>query len=171
MITSIATADRAPYATADETSLATVRAVALVGGAIGVLDALDGVAYFAITAGMNPIQVLQFIASGALGPAAYQGGLATAGLGALLHFGVSFVVAGVYVAAYQRSGFVRAKGAALGIAFGVAVWGVMNLLVVPMSAIGALPTVGAAIHGVVGHALTVGLTAALVTRKLLGRAS
>jgi len=170
MNTSIATAAHSRVL-ADEASLANLRAIALVGGAIGVLDALDGVVYFAITAGKNPIQVLQFIASGAVGPAAYEGGLATAGLGALIHFAIAFVVAGVYVAGYRSSSFVRAGGAPLGIAFGVATWGVMNLLVVPMSAIGALPTLGAALHGAVGHALTVGLTAVLVTRKVVARAS
>ena len=51
----------------------------------GTLDAVDGVAAFGLK-GMNPIQVLQYIASGLLGVASFQGGLKTAGLGALLHY-------------------------------------------------------------------------------------
>ncbi len=43
--------------------------------------------------GMSPIQVLQYIASGALGSDAFKGGLATAALGAALHFFIAFVVA------------------------------------------------------------------------------
>ena len=45
---------------------------------------------------MNPIQVLQYIASGLLGADSFKGGLATAGLGALLHYFIAFVVALVY---------------------------------------------------------------------------
>jgi hypothetical protein len=51
----------------------------------GILDAVDGVIAFG-TQGLNPIQVLQYIASGALGKSAFQGGLATAALGAVFSF-------------------------------------------------------------------------------------
>ena len=50
------------------------------GGLIaGVLDATDGVVAYGFR-GLNPIQVLQYIASGVLGPSSFKGGLATAGL-------------------------------------------------------------------------------------------
>ena len=61
----------------------------------GTLDAIDGVVAFGLK-GMNPIQVLQYIASGLLGADSFKGGLATAGLGALLHYFIAFVVALVY---------------------------------------------------------------------------
>jgi hypothetical protein len=145
-----------------------VRAVATATLAVGVLDALDGVAFFGITAHKNPIQVLQFIASGALGPSAYGGGLATAGLGALFHFAVAAVAATIYLGAYARSAAVRAHWVASGIAFGVGVWAVMNLIVVPLSAIGQLPDALGVVHGLIGHALTVGLTTSYVARRRLG---
>jgi hypothetical protein len=64
------------------------------GGLIaGVLDATDGVVAFGLVLGMNPIQVLQYIASGMLGASAFNGGLLTATLGALLHFLIAFIVA------------------------------------------------------------------------------
>ena len=69
------------------------------GGVIaGALDATDGVVAYGFQ-GLNPIQVLQYIASGVLGPASFQGGLATAGLGTMLHFFIAFVAAAVYVLA------------------------------------------------------------------------
>jgi hypothetical protein len=145
-----------------------LRAAATATLAVGVLDALDGVAFFGITAHKNPIQVLQFIASGALGPSAYDGGLATAGLGALFHFGIAAVAAAIYLGAYARSSAVRTHWVASGLAFGVSVWAVMNLVVVPLSAIGQLPDALGVVHGLIGHALTVGLTAAYVARRKLG---
>ena len=67
----------------------------------GTLDAVDGVIAYG-TQGLNPIQVLQYIASGALGRSAFQGGLATAALGAALHFTIAWIAAAVFVLAGQR---------------------------------------------------------------------
>jgi hypothetical protein len=77
-------------------SLTTLHALFLGGLIAGTLDAVDGVIAFG-TQGLNPIQVLQYIASGALGQAAFRGGLATAALGALFHFIIAWVAAGVFV--------------------------------------------------------------------------
>ena len=67
------------------------------GGLIaGVLDAIDGVVAFGLK-GLNPIQVLQYIASGLLGPSSFSGSLATAALGTVLHFVIALVAAAVYV--------------------------------------------------------------------------
>jgi hypothetical protein len=58
---------------------------------------------------------------------------------------------------------------AAGVAWGAGVWAFMNLLVLPMSYVPPAPiTVVTAIHGVVGHALFVGLAAAIVARRVLG---
>src|SRR5216684_4649133 len=67
----------------------------------GVLDSIDAVITFGLK-GMNSIQVLQYIASGALGGDAFKGGLATAALGAALHFFIAFVVAAVYYTASRK---------------------------------------------------------------------
>src|SRR6202047_5304879 len=57
------------------------------GGLIaGILDAADGVAAYYFAAGFNPIQVLQFIASGFYGAAAFQKGSSGALVGLLAHF-------------------------------------------------------------------------------------
>ncbi len=69
-----------------------------VGLAAGVLDSVDAVVAFGFK-GMNPIQVLQYVASGLLGANSFRGGLATAALGTGLHFLIAFVVAAVYYAA------------------------------------------------------------------------
>jgi hypothetical protein len=78
----------------------------------GLLDATNGVVAFYLAFGMNPVQVLQFIASGALGQAAFEGGLATAALGMEFHFLIAVVAAAVFVvAASALDGRDRSSGA------------------------------------------------------------
>jgi hypothetical protein len=146
-----------------------LRAIAIGGAVVGVLDAADGVAYFGLTAGNNPIQVLQYIASGALGRSALSGGLAAAGLGTIIHFGLAYGFTAAFVLAWTRIQAIRRSWAVAGLAWGAAVWAFMNLLVLPLSRVSSSPiTALAAIHGVVGHALFVGLAAAIVARRVLG---
>jgi uncharacterized membrane protein YagU involved in acid resistance len=134
--------------------------------AVALLDATDGVIYFWLTARLNPIQVLQYIASGAFGEAAYSGGLATAFAGLVFHFIISFLAVSVFAVIYTRSRTVRKNAPAVGLVYGAVVWCFMNLLVLPISAV--TPTALsplAVIHGVIGHALFVGLAAALSLRR------
>jgi uncharacterized membrane protein YagU involved in acid resistance len=134
--------------------------------AVALLDATDGVVYFWLTAHLNPIEVLQYIASGAFGAASYRGGLATAFAGLVFHFIISFVAVSAFAALYTRSHVVRNHAPAVGLAYGAVVWCFMNLVVLPLSAVTATAlTALAVIHGVVGHALFVGLPAALSIRR------
>ena len=52
---------------------------------VGALDLIDAIVFFGLR-GVRPIRTFQSIAAGLLGRAAFQGGLATALLGAFLHF-------------------------------------------------------------------------------------
>src|SRR5215472_1773924 len=72
---------------APKQSVTNTQAIFWGGLVAGVLDAVDGVIAYG-TQGLNPIQVLQYIASGALGQSAFEGGLATAALGAAFHFAI-----------------------------------------------------------------------------------
>jgi hypothetical protein len=139
------------------------------GGLIaGALDATDGVVAYGFQ-GLNPIQVLQYIASGVLGPASFQGGLATAGLGTLLHFFIAFVAAAVYVLASRLIPALNARPRLFGPLFGVAVFFFMNYGVLLLSAVGSAPfSLGMFLNGVFGHALFVGLPIALFARRAEG---
>jgi hypothetical protein len=56
------------------TNTVTIPRAILWGGPIaGALDAMDGVVAYGLE-GLNPIQVLQYIASGLLGPSSFEGG-------------------------------------------------------------------------------------------------
>ena len=126
----------------------------------GTLDAVDGVIAFGFK-GMNPIQVLQYIASGLFGMASFQGGLKTAGLGALLHYFIAFVVAAVYYAASVKLPALHAHPVKLGLTYGVAVYLVMNNVVLPLSAVPKAPfSLALFLNGVIGHAIFVGFAIA-----------
>jgi uncharacterized membrane protein YagU involved in acid resistance len=132
----------------------------------GALDATDGVVFYGFK-GLNPIQVLQFIASGVLGTASYQGGLATAGLGTLLHFFIAAVVAALYVTASRKIPQLLSAAIPLGLLYGATVYLFMTYLVVPFSAIGSSAfSLVAFLNGIIGHALFVGLPIALLARKV-----
>ena len=91
------------------------------GLAAGIFDAVDGVIAFG-TQGLNPIQVLQYIASGALGKAAFGGGFATAALGAAFHFSIAWVAAAVFVLASRRLQVLKTHAVIAGLLYGAAVY-------------------------------------------------
>src|SRR5437899_3127503 len=108
------------------TSTLTVPKAILWGGLVaGVLDAVDGVVAFGLK-GLNPLQVLQYIASGLLGPSSFQGGLGTAAVGTVLHFFIAFVAAAVYVLASRRVPILKSSVILFGLLYGVAVYFFMN---------------------------------------------
>jgi uncharacterized membrane protein YagU involved in acid resistance len=118
------------------------------------------------TQGLNPIQVLQFIASGALGKSAFQGGLTTAALGAAFHFIIAWVAAAVFVLASRRLQILKTHAVLAGLLYGSAVYFFMNYLVLPFSAVAASTfQLGLFLHGVIGHALFVGLPISLFARR------
>jgi uncharacterized membrane protein YagU involved in acid resistance len=133
---------------------------------VGVLDAADGVVFLGLH-GQNPIQVLQYIASSLQGAGSFSGGLASAGLGLVLHFAVSLVVATIYILASRRIVALCTQWALLGLLYGAAVWAVMNLAVLPLTAVAHGPiTTAAFVNGVIGHALFVGLPSAFFAKKV-----
>jgi uncharacterized membrane protein YagU involved in acid resistance len=144
----------------------TVSKAILWGGLVaGALDATDGVVAFGLQ-GLNPIQVLQYIASGVLGKAAFSGGLAAAGLGTLLHFFIAFTVAAAYILASQKILALKARPVTFGLTFGVLVYLVMNFIVLPKSAVAPSPfSLAMFLNGIIGHALFVGLPIALFSRR------
>jgi uncharacterized membrane protein YagU involved in acid resistance len=106
----------------------------LTGGIIGgTLDLLFAFS-FAGYNGAAPTRVLQTIASGLLGDAAFSRGNSAAALGFICHFGLSFIWAALFAGAAVRfTGLVR-RPVLAGIAFGIVVFFCMRLVVLPLSA-------------------------------------
>src|SRR5215213_1686531 len=89
--------------------------------------------------GVSPFGVLRFVASGLIGPAAFQGGAKTAILGLALHFVIATVATIVFYFASRKLLFLIERPVHFGLLYGVAVYLFMNFVVLPLSRVGRLP--------------------------------
>ena len=131
---------------------------------VGTIDILDAFIFFGLRSGAPPIRILQGIAAGVLTrPVALQGGLAAAALGLFLHFFIAFAIVLTYVAISRRLRVLAARPLLFGPLYGIAVYFVMNLVVVPMSRIGGAfaPAWPVLVNGLLIHILGIGLPSAL----------
>jgi len=110
-----------------------LRAVLLGGSIAGTLDILFAITFAAVN-GVTPVKLLQTVASGLLGKAAFDGGVPTAILGLAGHFGMSYLWATLFVAAASRVTPLVSKPALTGPIFGILVFFTMRLVVLPLSA-------------------------------------
>ncbi len=83
---------------------------------------------------LDPRIILRFIAGGVLGREALQGGAAAEWLGLFLQWGMSLVIAAIFVAAALRLHWMTERWISTGLAYGVVVFVVMNYVVMPLSA-------------------------------------
>ena len=146
-----------------------LRSIVLGGLIIGIADAIIYHWLVSSVLGGYPlIAVYQYMASGALGNAAFQGGIGTALLGALFHFFVSFVVAAVFILSADRIPLLRRHAIPGSLVYGCGVFIVMNLIVLPLSAAPPLPspTTPQIILNILDHILVVGLPLGIIVRRM-----
>jgi len=146
-----------------------IRAI-LAGGAIaGVLDIADALVFHGLR-GVAPGRVLQAIASGLLGGQAFAGGTGTAVLGLGLHFVIAFGAAATYAVASLRLPALVTRPLLFGPLYGLAVYAVMQHVVLPLSAFRAGPPAPAGttdwnlVNLLLAHIFFVGLPIALSAR-------
>jgi hypothetical protein len=134
----------------------------LVGGFIA--GSLDLTSAF-ITFGWG---VPRAIAAGLLGRQAIHGGVGTWILGVFLHYFIAYSAAAVYCAASWRLEFLKPHFLVCGIFYGIAVYLVMNLIVLPLSGLHASGPYQhrALIQGILVHMFLIGVPIAFCLRKL-----
>jgi hypothetical protein len=137
----------------------------------GTLDILYAFALSYFRSGVTPARVLRFVASGALGRDALQGGAWTAAAGLAFHFLIAFLATAVFFAAATLLPKLVARPVLFGALYGIAVYGVMNYVVVPLSRIGPRPTPASVVwvSGFVVHMFLIGVPIALAARRGTGR--
>jgi hypothetical protein len=140
-------------------------AVLWAGFACGVLDITAALVVYGYL-GAKPMRLLQGIASGLLGPKAFDGGLAMALLGLLCHLVIAFGAATVYFVASRAIRILIDHAVASGVLYGVVVYFFMNRIVLPLSAAARRPfSMKLMIIGVIIHIFCVGLPISLSVRR------
>jgi uncharacterized membrane protein YagU involved in acid resistance len=138
------------------------------GVACGVLDITQACVAWGIQNHLPPSRIFQSVASGLLGPKAFQGGAKTAALGLCLHFLIAFIWAAIYYMASCEISFLSERPIIAGLLYGEFVWLMMNCVVLPLSAIHRWPPrmdAASIITGPIGHLFLVGLPIALAVRR------
>jgi uncharacterized membrane protein YagU involved in acid resistance len=97
----------------------------------GTLDILSACVYTLI-AGHKPVMMLKGLASAVLGDDAVKGGAAVALAGLALHFAIMAVMAAFFILAASRLSMLRTHWLIAGVAYGIGLWAVMNLIVLPL---------------------------------------
>jgi len=135
-------------------------AIAIGGLAAGTLDLTQACLLFGWDIPLS-------IAAGLLGPSAHQGGAGTYVLGILLHYFIATSAATVYYSASRILPFLKEYPFVCGLFFGAAVEEVMNLVVLPLSALHARGPyeLHDLILGLLVHMVVVGLPIAYSVRK------
>lgn len=149
---------------AGRTPAGPVRAMLAGGLVVGVLDITDALVFFGLR-GAKPIRIFQSIASGLLGRASYTGGMATALLGGCLHFFIATGIVATYYVVSRRADLLTRHAVPCGILYGVIVYAIMNLVVLPLSAAAhGTPSLPVLVNGLAIHMFGVGLPSALAAR-------
>lgn len=144
----------------------------LLGGLIvGAADIAFATTYWFSWTAPGLLEVFQAIAVGALGKASYEGGVASAVLGAGLQWFMASIFVLVYALAGRRMPVLLRRPFAWGAPYGLVLYAVMNFVVMPLSRVGASPSLehpGRLVPVVVAH-LAFGVVCAWFARRAVRR--
>ncbi|WP_318345118.1 DUF1440 domain-containing protein [Flagellimonas baculiformis] len=139
-----------------------ITSIALLVGTLDILAAM----VITLLHGNGPIKMLRYIASGAFGNLAFSGGEIFTFLGLLFHYSLAFLWTILFFRAYPFLRKVIKSVLLLGIAYGLFVWGVMNLLVLPISKAFQGPfTMVSTLTGILVLMVTMGLPLSCIANR------
>lgn len=142
----------------------------LVGGAVvGTVDILYAIGFWWLVRDVAPLRIMQSVAAGVLGRDAFAGGAATGALGLGLHYLIATAMVIAYHVAGRRFRVLFDRAVPLGLLYGIALYGVMNYVVIPLSA-ASRPAFYAPwmLLSVAVHSIGIGLPGALFARRAAG---
>lgn len=116
--------------------------------------------------GIGPVRLLQFVASGLLGPASFEGGAKTAVAGLALHFLIATIWTIIFYLASRKWLSLIERPVMFGLLYGIAVYTFMNFVVLPLSLVARqrITAVGTTI-GLLTIMFCIGLPIALIVRR------
>lgn len=134
----------------------------------GTLDAVAALLVYQV----KPMNMFRFIASGAFGPKALTGGLSMALWGVLFHYIIAFFWTILFFFLYSRISRTSPNKYVNGVVYGLLIWLVMNLIVLPLTRVGQPPlALKPAITGAVILIFAVGLPVSLFVHRHYSRKS
>ena len=113
--------------------------IAKAGFIVGTLDILAAFLYYFIKTGNNPLRVLKFVAGGIFGEKAFKGDSSMYFFGLLFHYLIAFCFTIFFFMVISGIVFLKNNLLLRGILYGLFVWTIMNLLVVPLSSLPGRP--------------------------------
>lgn len=132
---------------------------------VGALDITEVIVFYGIRNGTTPTRIFQSVATGIYGKAAFEGGISTGLQGLGLHFFIALCVVSVYYAASTKLNALREHPLLCGPIYGLGVYLVMNLVVLPLSAAGppkfTVPII--VLNQLFAHIFCIGIPTALLT--------
>lgn len=100
---------------------------------VGSLDILSAFVDYYIRSGKGPEDILKFVASGVFGATAFSGGAMIIFLGLLFHYIIAFCFTLIFFWLYPRLPLLRKNIIVTAVLYGLFIWLVMNLAIVPLS--------------------------------------
>ena len=146
-----------------------LRFTLLAGGTAALLDATLACTYWGIARGSTPMAIFQSVSAGLLGREAFSGGPPTAWLGVVLHLFIASCMALAYgLITLRWPALLRPPAWTSGLAYGLALYGVMHLVVLPLSRAMPPPAMWSwRVADIGSHLFFVGLPIAWFAKRLV----
>jgi hypothetical protein len=113
-----------------------IKAILITGFIAGTLDIVAACVNVYISSGTDAVIVLQYIASVFLGKESYAMGFASAVLGLIVHYAISYGWTSLFFLLYPKLKFLSGNKVVVGLLYGVFVWLVMNLVILRLIGLG-----------------------------------
>ena len=119
--------------TSNKQHVESIKTIAISGFIAGTLDIAGAIVVYSILLDKTTaVRILQSIASGVFGKAAYAGGIETALYGLLFHYIIATSWAAGYFLIFPVISFLQKQKIICGLLYGIVVWLMMNLLLLPL---------------------------------------
>jgi len=100
---------------------------------VGTLDITAAIINFLAQGGEDISRIFKFIASGIFGQMAFEKGNSIILMGLLFHYLIAFLWTALFFYGYNRLKLRKVNAYIIGLLYGLIIWCVMNLLVLPLS--------------------------------------
>jgi hypothetical protein len=143
--------------------------ILLTGLVVGTVDGLAAIVWHLSTGGNNPAGIFKFIASCLIGKTALTGGTEMVILGVLLHFLIATIFSAFFYFLCLKIKSFKGENILYGALYGIFVWIVMNLILLPVIIQSVPKNPKNIIIGLFIHIICVGIPMSLIYKKFANK--